>query len=108
MPRRTRQRRIPRDERSIERFSQRNVSGIVGSQIRPELPDSGQEHRVWVTDEGKAGKVLKSGLAAGGVKFFGSAVSADALRYLDIQEVRSVQRLPIRKYPGTDPPRRWS
>ena len=40
-----------------------------------------------VTDEGKAGEVLKSGLASGGIELFRQAVAAYALRNLKIQQM---------------------
>jgi len=69
--RRSRQGPIARDESGTESFRKGYISRIVGAEIRPELPDSRQEQSVRVTDQGKTGEVIESGLAASCIKFLG-------------------------------------
>jgi len=108
VPRRTRQRRVACDQRGVQSFSERNIRRVIGRQIRPELPDSGQEWRVRVTDQRKARKVFESGLAASGIELLSQAVTSYPLRNFNVDEMGDVQRLPVCKQPRTDTPCRWS
>jgi len=80
-------------QRSVERFGQGDVHGIIGREIVPQIPDTRQKKIVWISVQGKVSKVSKSHAAALDVDLPVCGIPANHLRNFNVEQVRRVQCL---------------
>jgi hypothetical protein len=80
-------------QRRVERFGKGDVHGVIGREIAPQIPDALQEEVMWISVQGKIGKISESHAAALGVDFPASGVAANHLRNFDVEQMGRVQCL---------------
>src|SRR5438128_12472634 len=84
MPRRTGEAVVASDQRRTERLRERYINGIVGGQVMPQIPDSGQKKTVRIAGQRKVGENLESCAAAFAGDLAADCVTAARVGNLDI------------------------
>ncbi len=102
MPRRRRKSFVAGEQRRVERFGERDIDGIVGREIVPQLPDARQKEIVWIALHRKVGEIMQRRTAALVADLAIRRISADDLRDLDVEQMRRMQRLPLFEEPPLD------
>jgi hypothetical protein len=69
----------------IERFGQGDINGVIGGEIIPQIPDSGQKEIVWISVHRKVSEVGKSHAAALDIYLAVRSISTHHLRDLDVE-----------------------
>jgi len=85
---------IAREKRSVERFGERNVNGVVGGEVVPQLPNWRQQKIVRIPSQGKVRQVGERRGAAFPVDVAVRGLATDRLSDLDVEQMRGVQRFP--------------
>ena len=81
------------EQRSVKRFREGHIDGIVSREIVPQIPDPRQKEIVRISTQGKVREVGQSCAAAFAIDFAVRRISPDHLRDFDIEQMRHVQRL---------------
>ena len=81
-----------REQWRIERFRQRDISGVIGRQIVSQRPDSRQQEIVAVAADGKIGEIGQRRATAGLVQVAARRIAADHLGDFDVDEMGRVER----------------
>ena len=90
---------IARQQWCVEHLGQRDIGGIIGRQIVPQIPNARQEEIVRISMQGKVGQVGEGQTAALAADFAVREIASDHLRNFHIKQVRRVERLPGGKQP---------
>ncbi len=80
-------------QRRVEDLGKRDVGGIIGRQIVPQIPDAGQKEIVRIAPERKVRQIGESQTAALGSDFAVRGVAPDDLRNFDVEQMRRVKGL---------------
>ena len=92
VPNRGRNAAVASKQPRVEHFCQGNVNGIVSRKVVPQFPDPLQQHVVGVATQREILKNVDSDAAASGPDLAGRGVAPQHLGYLDIDQMRRVQR----------------
>ena len=60
LARRSCQRAVSCDERSIQRFSKCQISGVISGETVPHLPDARKKHEMWIAGKWKVNEIDES------------------------------------------------
>src|SRR6266446_5720255 len=93
---------VASDQWRTQRLGERYINGVVGCQVIPQIPDSGQQKTVRIAGQRQVGEDRQGGAAAFAVDLAADRVTADRVRNLDIDQMRRMQCLPVVKQPGLD------
>ena len=93
---------VARHQRRVERLGERNIGGVIGRQIVPQLPNSRQQEIVRVAAQREIRKVVEREAAAFAVDLAVRSIASDHLCDFDIEQVRRVKRLTGAEQPGFD------
>ena len=98
---------IMSQESCIEYFSQGDIHGIVGTEIVPQRPDTGQQETVRVPPDGKADEIVEGCLGPLRFDLSRHRESANDLGDFDIEQVRRMESLGPIKQPAFDSFTQW-
>ena len=90
---RSRETSVASEQRSIERFGEGDVDGVVGSEILPQIPNTGQKEFVRIAAQGKIGEIGESHAPTLAVDLAICGIATEHLRDFQIEQIRRVQRL---------------
>ena len=79
---------VARDQRRIQRLGKGDIDGVVGREVVPQIPDSGQQDVVRIALDGHAGEVGHGLATALAIELSRAGVAAKNLGGLDIDEMR--------------------
>jgi len=99
MARRSCEASVARQKRRIQRLGKRDVDGIVGREIVPQVPYPRQKDAVGISPKGKVEEVVQRRAAPLRIDFAGGGVPSNDLGDLDIDEVGRMQRVPRAEEP---------
>ena len=84
---------IVSQKRRIERFSQRQIDGIISAEIVPKFPYAGQKNIVWMSPQRKDRQIDKHGPTAIRVHLSRHRIPANDLGDFDIDQVRRMKSM---------------
>ena len=85
--------RVTRQQRRVEPLGERQIRGVAGRQVVPKLPDPFQQRLMGMSLDGHRGKVRERVPAVAFVDVSVGGAASQGVGDLDIQQVRSVQRV---------------
>lgn len=88
MTRRSRETSVASEQRSIERFGEGDVDGIVGREILPQIPNARQKELMRISVQGKIGEVGESHASAFAVDLAARGITSEHLRDFNIEQIR--------------------
>lgn len=94
MPRGAGEALIAREERRIERLGERDIDGVIGCQIVPQIPDAPEQQIVRMAPQGKIGQIGERFAAPLRLDLSIGRMTANDLHDLDVEQMRCVQGLP--------------
>src|SRR5260370_33080146 len=80
------------EQRHVQRFGEGDVDGVIGCEVVPQIPDSGQKETVGIAVQRKVGEKSESCTAMVVVDLATDCVAADRVRDFDVEQMRGVQR----------------
>ena len=83
---------VARQQWRFECFGERDIGGVIGCEIVPQLPNAGQKQIVRVPSQGKIRQVGKSHTAAISVDLTICGVATDHLRDFHVEQMRRMER----------------
>ena len=102
MPRRPGQAPVRGDQRRVESFGQRYVSGIVSRKVLPQPPDAAGEWGMRVKSKAQVRKVLQNLVAPRTRQTATQRVATQNVKHLNVEQMRRVQALAGTPEPPTD------
>src|SRR5688572_10803804 len=100
VPRRRCNARVARDERSVERFREGDIDGVVGGEVVPQLPDTRQQPSMRMALHRHVDEVPQHLLSPLGQDLSPRGVPADDVRDLHVEQMGDVQCQPGGEQPG--------
>ena len=82
---------VPRDQWSIECFSECDISGIVCGEIAPQRPDPSEKNIVRVTIHWQIGEIFERLLGSLDTHFAGESIATQDLSNFKVEYMRRVQ-----------------
>jgi hypothetical protein len=102
-PRRPGHADIGRDEDEVHHFGEGYVGRVVDGDVVPELPTASQQRSVWSPAQGQLDQVGEGELGAARVEMPVYNLTPDHRCCLEVDQLRSDERLPPRSCPGRVP-----
>ncbi len=88
---------VARDQRGVKRFGESHINGVVCGEIVPQFPDARQQRAVRISAEGELKEIGECGTAAFLIDLVSCGIATNHLGYLDVEQVRRMQRLSVVK-----------
>lgn len=82
--------RVSGEERGVEGFGQSHVGGVIGREIVPQFPDTGNEEIVWIPAQRQIQKVGESRATAFAVDLTARDIPANHLGDFDVEQMGRV------------------
>jgi len=106
-PRRRSKPSVPRKERRAEDLGQGDVSGIVGGEVLPQLPNPQGERVMRPTAQAECGEIVERFARPFGRNLPGGRVAPQDLKDLEVEKMRRMQSLAVLKQTLFDGSRGW-